>query len=78
MKWFFSKTPALFLTVIVALIATPTASATATIVIQNDDSPNVGFNDPTPAAPIGGNSGTTEDSSASLHFNLQPTSGVRR
>jgi hypothetical protein len=59
MKWFYSKIPAIFLTLIVALIAPPTAFATATIVIQNNDAPNVGFNDPTPAAPIGGNSGTT-------------------
>ena len=36
-----------------------TAHAAATIVIQNTDAPNVGFNDPTPAAPIGGNPGTT-------------------
>lgn len=31
----------------------------ATIVIQNGNGPNVGFNDPTPAAPVGGNPGTT-------------------
>src|SRR5262245_41758521 len=36
-----------------------TAHAAATIVIQNTDAPNVGFNDPTPAAPVGGNPGTT-------------------
>jgi len=35
------------------------AHAAATIVIQNTDAPNVGFNDPTPAAPVGGNPGTT-------------------
>ena len=35
------------------------AHAAATIVILNTDAPNVGFNDPTPAAPIGGNPGTT-------------------
>ena len=35
------------------------ASAQATIQIVNADFPNVGFNDPTPAAPIGGNTGTT-------------------
>src|SRR5215471_19872794 len=33
--------------------------ATATIVIQNNDAAGVGFNDPTPVAPVGGNSGTT-------------------
>jgi PA domain len=35
------------------------AHAAATIVILNTDAANVGFNDPTPAAPIGGNPGTT-------------------
>ncbi len=33
--------------------------AGATITIVNMDGPNEGFNDPTPAAPIGGNPGTT-------------------
>jgi hypothetical protein len=31
----------------------------ATITIINNDGPNEGFNDPTPVAPIGGNTGTT-------------------
>lgn len=31
----------------------------ATIVIQNNNAPGVGFNDPTPRAPVGGNPGTT-------------------
>jgi hypothetical protein len=35
------------------------ARAAATITILNTDPPNVGFNDPTPAAPVGGNPGTT-------------------
>ncbi|MGH9871576.1 MAG: PA domain-containing protein [Pyrinomonadaceae bacterium] len=33
--------------------------ASATIVINNIDGPGEGFNDPTPAAPVGGNPGTT-------------------
>jgi hypothetical protein len=33
--------------------------AAATIVINNINVPGVGFNDPTPAAPVGGNPGTT-------------------
>jgi hypothetical protein len=33
--------------------------AAATIVIQNNDATGVGFNDPTPVAPVGGNPGTT-------------------
>jgi hypothetical protein len=35
------------------------ANAGASIVINNINAPGVGFNDPTPAAPIGGNPGTT-------------------
>ncbi len=35
------------------------AQAAATIVIQNLNAAGVGFNDPTPAAPVGGNAGTT-------------------
>jgi hypothetical protein len=35
------------------------AYAAATLVIVNNDAANVGFNDPTPVAPVGGNSGTT-------------------
>src|SRR5262249_23840095 len=31
----------------------------ATITIINNDGPNEGFNDPTPLAPVGGNTGTT-------------------
>jgi hypothetical protein len=40
------------------LIASATASA-AKIELINIDPPGVGFNDPTPAAPVGGNNGTT-------------------
>jgi hypothetical protein len=43
---------------LVALLA-GSASAAATIVIINLDGPGEGFNDPTAAAPIGGNPGTT-------------------
>jgi len=39
-------------------VSTP-ASAALTIVINNINAPGVGFNDPTPAAPVGGNTGTT-------------------
>jgi hypothetical protein len=35
------------------------AQAAATIVIVNQNAPGVGFNDPTPATPVGGNAGTT-------------------
>jgi hypothetical protein len=42
-----------------ALCAWGSAQAAATITIINANEPGVGFNDPTPAAPVGGNSGTT-------------------
>ncbi|MEX5744261.1 PA domain-containing protein [Massilia sp. X63] len=35
------------------------AQAAATIVIVNQNAPGEGFNDPTPATPVGGNTGTT-------------------
>lgn len=47
------------LTLVVILMLSPAAFGAATIVILNNDGPNVGFNDPTPVAPIGGNPGTT-------------------
>lgn len=40
------------------VLASPTTRA-ATITILNRNEPGVGFNDPTAAAPVGGNSGTT-------------------
>src|SRR5881296_3379782 len=39
------------------LIARPAAAATVTII--NADDPGEGFNDPTPATPVGGNPGLT-------------------
>src|ERR1044072_5189477 len=42
-----------------AVAAAQDARAAATIVIQNNDTAGAGFNDPTPAAPVGGNTGTT-------------------
>ena len=45
--------------VIVVLACSSTAFAGATITIINLDGPGEGFNDPTPAAPVGGNTGTT-------------------
>lgn len=39
--------------------AAGTAQAAATITINNANAPGVGFNDTTPAAPVGGNMGTT-------------------
>ena len=42
-----------------AVGAMTTAHAAANIVIVNQNAPGVGFNDPTPATPVGGNPGTT-------------------
>lgn len=48
----------LLLAVLLAL-ALNAAAGTGKIIILNTDQPNVGFNDPTPATPVGGNNGTT-------------------
>lgn len=48
----------LLLSLLVLAAASP-ALADATIVVVNLDGPGEGFNDPTPAAPVGGNPGTT-------------------
>lgn len=48
-----------FALVLLALAVLAGPSAAATITIVNNDGANEGFNDPTPAAPIGGNPGTT-------------------
>ena len=54
-----SRILSVLLTLIVGLMFTSTVFATATIVIENGDAAGVGFNDPTAAAPVGGNGGTT-------------------
>jgi hypothetical protein len=57
-----NKRPSLALaaaTLALACGAAGSAQAAATIVINNLNAPGVGFNDPTPAAPVGGNTGTT-------------------
>lgn len=45
--------------IMVVLGCSSSAFAGATIQIVNLDGPNEGFNDPTPASPVGGNAGTT-------------------
>src|SRR5947199_3873676 len=40
-------------------LATSSRETHATFVIVNNDGAGEGFNDPTPAAPVGGNTGTT-------------------
>jgi PA domain len=49
----------LFAVMFIGLSATNTFAGPAQIIIVNINAPGVGFNDPTPAAPVGGNSGTT-------------------
>jgi hypothetical protein len=50
----------LFLTALLLLLtAGPTFAGGVTITIINNNAPGVGFNDPTPVAPVGGNTGTT-------------------
>ena len=43
----------------IALSTGLVSAGPAQFVIVNLNAPNVGFNDPTPAAPVGGNTGTT-------------------
>jgi hypothetical protein len=55
-----TKTFTAFLFALVVVLAYSTSAfAGATVVVINNDGPNEGFNDPTPAAPVGGNTGTT-------------------
>ena len=42
-----------------SLVAAPAVYPAATLTVINNDAPGQGFNDPTPAAPVGGNTGTT-------------------
>ena len=49
----------MFAFVFIALCGVDTFAGPAQIVVVNINAPGVGFNDPTPAAPVGGNTGTT-------------------
>ena len=51
------RTTIVTLALLAAVVTAPAQSAT--IVIINNNAAGVGFNDPTPAAPVGGNPGTT-------------------
>ena len=50
------------------LAAAAPAAATARIIIINGDDLGEGFNDPTPAAPVGGNPGTTKGQQRLIAF----------
>jgi len=54
-----SRRGIVLLAVFLAVAVNAPRPAHATFVIINNDGPSEGFNDPTPAAPVGGNSGTT-------------------
>ena len=58
-KSIFFRLHSVLLILIFGAIASSTAFGNATITIQNNDAAGVGFNDNTPAAPVGGNAGTT-------------------
>ena len=49
----------MFVLAFIALSGVETFAGPAQIIIVNINAPGVGFNDPTPAAPVGGNAGTT-------------------
>ena len=72
-------------TAVLVLLAPATAAAQGQIVVISGDGPGVGFNDPTPAAPVGGNPGTTlgaQRANVFLHAaaiwteKLQPTTDI--
>jgi hypothetical protein len=44
---------------VAGLLTAVPASADSTVILLNGDAPGVGLNDPTPAAPVAGNTGTT-------------------
>ena len=54
---------------VVVLACSSSAFSSATIVIVNADGPNEGFNDNTPAVPVGGNPGTTRGQQRLFAFN---------
>ena len=54
-----TKLGALALSLLVGVTASSVAAGDANIVIINLDGPGEGFNDPTPASPVGGNKGKT-------------------
>jgi len=58
-NYLISKFSVVLLLCVIAVASSASARAAATVVIQNNDSPGVGFNDATPVSPIGGNGGTT-------------------
>src|SRR6185503_14585980 len=56
---FIARLSAVLFALVVVLAYSGSAFAGANVIVINNDGPNEGFNDPTPAAPVGGNPGTT-------------------
>jgi hypothetical protein len=54
-----SKSPLRALGALVLSCAFAASTQAATVLIVNQNAPGIGFNDPTPVAPVGGNAGTT-------------------
>jgi PA domain-containing protein len=67
MKTFMTRLLPLALAAAALAVPAP-AAASAHITIVNVDGPNEGFNDPTPAAPVGGNPGTTKGQQRLIAF----------
>ena len=59
-----SKSLTKWVCALAAAVALPAQSWAAEVIVFNADGPGVGFNDPTPAAPVGGNPGTTRGQQA--------------
>lgn len=69
MRSIFTKlTLIVFAFAIVGLCAQASFAGPAQIIIVNINAPGVGFNDPTPAAPVGGNTGTTRGEQRLIAF----------
>ena len=72
-KGFTSRTSVRLLCAVLMVFAFLTAAsrpafAAAAVIVVNLNAPGVGFNDPTPAAPVGGNTGTTRGQQRLIAF----------
>lgn len=69
----FKNAPRAILWTALALLALAVPAAATTISIVNLDAPGEGFNDPTAAAPVGGNTGLTVGDQRLIAFNFAAT-----
>ena len=56
------------LSAVLGILLTAPAFGAANVIVINNDGPGEGFNDPTPAAPVGGNTGTTKGQQRQIAF----------